>query len=110
MTWQRLCSAHELAESRLTKAEVQGVTVLVTSVDGTVIAIPPRCPHMAEPLEASGVCDGGTLTCTKHVWQWDLRTGDQLGLAERPLLIYPTKREGSDIWIDFDGELTYDYD
>jgi nitrite reductase/ring-hydroxylating ferredoxin subunit len=65
---------------------------------------------MAEPLENSGVCDEGTLTCTKHVWQWDLRTGALMGEAEKPLLYYPVRLEGNDLWIEFEGELTYDYD
>ena len=110
MTWQRLCSAGELAANQLRKVELAGVSILVASIDGAVVAFPPFCPHMAEPLEIYGVCDGASLTCTKHVWQWDLRSGEPQGLAERPLLLYPVRREGDEIWIDFERELTYDYD
>jgi len=110
LTWQRLCSAGDLVENQLRKVEIAGVPILVASISGTVVAFPPLCPHMAEPLEISGVCDGEMLTCTKHVWQWDLRSGEPQGLAEKPLLLYPTKREGDEIWIDFERELTYEYD
>jgi toluene monooxygenase system ferredoxin subunit len=110
LTWQRLCAAGDVEENSLKKMEIEGVAVLVTSVGGTVVAFPPLCPHMAEPLVMSGVCDGQSLTCTKHVWQWDLSTGEPQGLAEKPLLFYPTRREGDEILIDFSGELTYDYD
>ena len=48
----------------------------------------------------SGVCSEGILTCTKHIWQWDLRTGGELGDAEKPLALYPTKRVGDEVWID----------
>jgi hypothetical protein len=33
-----------------------------------------------------------------------------MGDAEKPLLYYPTKLEGNELWIDFDHELAYDYD
>jgi toluene monooxygenase system ferredoxin subunit len=108
--WQRLCSADEVSSGSLTGVDIQGVRVLVTRTDGEFVAFPPLCPHMAEPLENSGVCDEGTLTCTKHVWQWDLRTGALMGEAEKPLLYYPVRLEGNDLWIEFEGELTYDYD
>ena len=110
MGWQRLCSAQEVAIGRLTSAEVQGVKVLVTRVGSDFFALPPLCPHMAEPLEISGVCADGMLTCTKHIWQWDLRTGEPRGEAEKPLLYYPTRLQEGDLWIDFDHELTYDHD
>ncbi len=110
MGWQRLCSADDVPSGRLIGVEVQGAKVLVTRVDGNFVAFPPLCPHMAEPLETSGVCADGMLTCTKHIWQWDLQSGEPRGDAEKPLLLYPIWLEGSDLWIDFDRELTYQYD
>jgi toluene monooxygenase system ferredoxin subunit len=84
--------------------------VLVARIDDDFVAFPPLCPHMAEPLEVSGICADGTLTCTKHIWQWDLKTGTPMGEAEKPLLHYPIKLDGDALWIDFEGELTYNYD
>jgi toluene monooxygenase system ferredoxin subunit len=95
---------------RLTPIEINGVKVLVTRIDGNCVAFPPLCPHMAEPLETSGVCADGTLTCTKHIWQWNLATGEPMGDAEKALLYYSIKLEGRELWIDFDHELAYDYD
>jgi toluene monooxygenase system ferredoxin subunit len=108
--WQRLCSAQEVATGGLTGIEVQGVKVLVARVGDAFVAFPPLCPHMAEPLEISGVCADGMLTCTKHIWQWDLKSGEPRGEAEKPLLYYPVRLQDGDIWIDFGRELTYDYD
>ena len=110
MTRKRLCSASDIAENSLKKIEIDGVAVLVARVDGAFFAYPPLCPHMAEPLETSGVCDGGTLTCTKHLWQWDMLTGVEQGMAEKPLLLYPVTHEGDAVWIEFEQELVYDYD
>ena len=77
---------------------------------GAFFAYPPLCPHMAEPLEISGVCDGTVLTCTKHLWQWDMRSGNPLGMAERELLLYPVKTEGADVLVDLEKELVYSYE
>lgn len=110
LTRKRLCSASDIAENGMKKLDVDGVPVLVARVDGEFFAYPPLCPHMAEPLEISGVCDAGMLTCTKHLWQWNMRTGAEEGMAEKPLLLYPVTREGDEIWIDIESELAYDYD
>ena len=110
MAWQRACSVNEVTDDRLTKVTVNGIVILVARVGDTFAAFPPNCPHMAEPLEISGVCGDGTLTCTKHIWQWDLRTGGELGDAEKPLALYPVKVEGDEVWIDAERELTYRYD
>ena len=110
MARKRLCSAEDLADNGLKKIEVDGVAVLVARQGEEFFAYPPLCPHMAEPLEVSGVCDSGTLTCTKHLWQWDMRSGAEQGMAEKPLLQYPVTREGDAVWIEIDRELAYDYD
>lgn len=110
MAWQRLCSAEEVPSGRLIGLEIRGVKVLVTRIDDDFVAFPPLCPHMAEPLESSGICADGMLTCTKHIWQWELKTGSPMGEAEKPLMQYPIKREGDTVWIDFERELTYEYD
>jgi nitrite reductase/ring-hydroxylating ferredoxin subunit len=90
--------------------EVEGVKILVARIDDAFVAFPPLCPHMAEPLETSGICADGVLTCTKHIWQWELKTGAPMGEAEKPLLHYPIKLEADALWIHFERELTYDYD
>jgi toluene monooxygenase system ferredoxin subunit len=110
MAWKKLCAFAEIAENALKKIEIDGIPILIANVEGEVRAYPPLCPHMAEPLEISGVCDGGTLTCTKHLWQWDMKSGGEMGMAEKPLLLYPVKREGEDVLVDLAQELVYEYD
>ena len=110
MPRKRLCSVADVAERGLRTFDVDGIRVLVAHIDGEFFAYPPLCPHMAEPLEVSGVCEGGVLTCTKHLWQWDMRSGAEQGMAEKPLLLYPVGRDGDDIWIEIDRALAYDYD
>ena len=71
---------------------------------------PPFCPHMEEPLDQSGMLAQGRLTCSKHLWQWDPRSGDLIGEMEKALLFYDVKRGGDDILANIEEELCYEYD
>ena len=110
MAWKRVCKVTDVPENTLKKFTLDDVTFVIANYGGGFRAIPPLCPHMAEPLEISGVCDGNVLTCTKHLWQWDMRTGGTMGMAERELLMYPVAKKGDSIEVNLEKELTYNYD
>jgi len=63
-----------------------------------------------EPLEDSGVIANCALTCTKHLWSWDLSSLDLLGETERPLQSYDVKLENGDILALIDKELVYEFE
>ena len=108
--WQRLCAIDELAGGGLKRFEVAGIVVLATRVNDTARVIPPFCPHMAEPLIESGICSGATLTCSKHLWQWNLESAEMQGAAEKPLIFYPSEERDGELWIDASQELSYQFD
>jgi toluene monooxygenase system ferredoxin subunit len=110
MTWKRVCSVDAIAENSLKQFEVDGVPILVANVGNGFRAYPPLCPHMEEPLAQSGICGDGVLTCTKHLWQWDMHTGEVRGPAEKPLLMYEVKLDGGDVLVFVEKELTYEYE
>jgi toluene monooxygenase system ferredoxin subunit len=45
------------------------------------------------------------LTCHQHLWQWDIRTGAAMGLAEEALESFPVKVEGDSIYVVAQGAL-----
>ncbi|PYO59017.1 MAG: methanesulfonate monooxygenase, partial [Candidatus Rokuibacteriota bacterium] len=47
---------------------------------------------MEVPLE-EGFYDGSVITCHQHLWQWDVRSGAPIGLAEAPLERYELQEE-----------------
>lgn len=109
MDWKMVCPIADIEEGKLVELTVAGVDILVVRAGNDIVAIPPLCPHMEQPL-AAGVVDGETLTCPKHLWQWDIRTGEPRGLAEKPLVFYPVKIEGNDMLVSVDREITYEYE
>lgn len=110
MTWKRICDAADVDENSVKRFNVDGLSVVLVNYGAGFRAIPPICPHMEEPLEESGVVAGCVLTCTKHLWAWDLRTLEMQGETEKPLKIYEIKRENGAIFANIDVELTYAFE
>jgi toluene monooxygenase system ferredoxin subunit len=110
MAWKRVCSAGDIAVNAVKKFDVDGVPVLIANYGTGFRAIPPSCPHMEEPLLESGVVAGCVLTCTKHLWGWDLRTLEMQGETEKPIKTYELKQEHGEIFVFIDRELVYDFD
>jgi toluene monooxygenase system ferredoxin subunit len=69
-----------------------GKLVLVMRSETGLHASCADCPHQDTPL-AEGIFAGTTLTCPLHLWQWDVTTGEPLGIAELPLEIFQLKQE-----------------
>ena len=110
MTWKRICGTADVAENSVKKFDVDGVPILVVNFGSGYRAIPPLCPHMEEPLEESGIVARCVLTCSKHLWSWNLETLEMKGETEKPLKIYEIKQENDSILANFDQELTYEFD
>ena len=110
MSWKKICAATEVPENTLEKFEVDGIEIMIANYGEGYRAFPPRCPHMEEPLCESGMLFDGLLTCSKHLWQWNMQTGETIGIAEKELLFYDVKQEGNDIYAQVEQELVYEDD
>src|SRR6476620_12356893 len=110
MSWRYLCEAADVAENSLKLVDAEGVRIVVANYGGGFRAIPPICPHMEEPLEESGVIANCVLTCTKHLWSWDLKTLEMKGETGKPLKTYDVKQENGAILTNIEEELAYDFD
>jgi len=110
MTWKRICDAAEVAENSVRQFDVDGVPIALVNYGEGFRAIPPICPHMEEPLAESGIVARCILTCTKHLWAWDLRTLEMQGGTEKPLKTYEIKQENGAVLANIDDELTYEFD
>lgn len=110
MSWKPVCAVGDVAENTMKKFDVDGVEIIVANLGDEFRAFPPLCPHMEEPLADSGLCNAGVLTCTKHLWQWNMRTGEKMGPAERDLLMYELKQEDGKIYALVAKELVYEYE
>jgi toluene monooxygenase system ferredoxin subunit len=110
MSWKRVCKVTDVPENSLKKCWVGGIALIIVNYGSGFRAMPPICPHMEEPLEDSGVVADCTLTCTKHLWAWNLRSLEKLGETEKPLRIYEVKQEGDHVLAFVDKEIVYEFD
>src|SRR6266404_5637569 len=83
MTWKRVCKVTDVPENTLKKFTVDDVTLVIANC---------------------------ALTCTKHLWSWDLNSLDMLGETERPLRCYEVKLENGDILAFIDKEHVYEFE
>ena len=65
----------------------------------TTISPIRRCARIRRCRCAKGLYDGAVLTCHQHLWQWDIRTGAAMGLAEAALESFPVQVEGDSIYV-----------
>jgi toluene monooxygenase system ferredoxin subunit len=102
MTKRLLCRAAEVPENGLKECEAEGgLKVVVANAGGEFFGFQAICPHQEVPL-CEGLFDGSVLTCHMHLWQWDVRTGAALGIAEAPLQRYPVALEGDSLYLGGD--------
>ncbi|CUU60504.1 Ferredoxin subunit of nitrite reductase or a ring-hydroxylating dioxygenase [Parafrankia irregularis] len=88
--WTDVLAASEVTlEPR--KVEIDGVPVLLTRVDGQIVAISDRCTHRGGPLH-EGDRVGGCVRCPWHGSRFELESGEVVrGPATRPQPLYEVR-------------------
>ena len=105
MAKRMVCRVAEVPENTLKECEAEGgLKLVVANAGGEFIGVQAICPHQEVPL-CEGMFDGATLTCHMHLWQWDIRTGAPMGIAELPLQRYDVTVEGDAIYVGSQGAL-----
>ena len=99
MTRELACSVADVSPGGLKECTLQGgAKVLIARSGEEFFACQALCPHQEVAL-CEGLFDGTLLTCHQHLWQWDIRTGAPMGLAESPLECYPTQVDGDSVYV-----------
>jgi toluene monooxygenase system ferredoxin subunit len=98
MAKRMVCRVADVPENTLKECEAEGLKLVVANAGGEFVGFQAMCPHQDVPL-CEGLFDGSTLTCHMHLWQWDVRSGAPLGIAEAPLQRYPIEREGDELYL-----------
>jgi len=99
MTRKLVCRTADIPSNGMKQCEAEdGLSLLVANAGDDYFAYQAVCPHQDVPL-CEGLYDGCVLTCHQHLWQWDIRTGAPMGLAEAPLEYFEVKVEDGNIYI-----------
>jgi toluene monooxygenase system ferredoxin subunit len=99
MTRKFVCRTDQCPRDGMKAFDVEGGPRVLVANSGTeYFACQALCPHMEVPLE-EGIYDGAAITCHRHMWQWDVRTGTPIGLAEVPLQRYDIMGEDGTLYV-----------
>jgi len=94
-----VCPRQSVPANGMVQCETaEGLKLLVANSGDNYFAYQAMCPHQEVPL-CEGMYDGSVLTCHQHLWQWDIRTGAAMGLAEAPLESFPVQVEGDSLYV-----------
>jgi toluene monooxygenase system ferredoxin subunit len=94
-----LCKLGDVEPDTVKQVALAGdQSICVINAGGDFYACQARCPHQGVAL-AEGCVDGTTLICLEHLWQWDIRSGEPSGLAEKPLAMFPIEIDGDSVFL-----------
>ena len=98
----RVCSVADVIPGELRGFDVAGVTwpVMVTTLDGRVVAFPGVCPHDDVSFVEYGVLEDRGVRCRVHGYRFDLDTGRCEHVPGLHLRRYRITRVADEIWVD----------
>ena len=103
MAFEKVCSIDDLWEGDMAAFDINGERVLVIHADGgEVYAVQGICPHQRFEL-VDGKLEGTALTCSAHLWQFDVKTGAGINPKRCQLACYPAKILDDDVYVNTDG-------
>jgi toluene monooxygenase system ferredoxin subunit len=95
-----VCRTGDIPANGMKECAAEGGLKLVVANSGAeYFAFQAICPHQEVPL-CEGLYDGAVVTCHMHLWQWDVRSGAPIGLAEAPLERYDLTIEGAAVYVE----------
>jgi toluene monooxygenase system ferredoxin subunit len=99
--WRAVIELDEIWEGDLVTRKVEGMDVLFINIKGEVYAYRDKCPHAGTPL-SQGLLEDRVLTCSTHLWQFDIVNG---GIGINPkncrLTSYLVKVEDGKVLVQF---------
>lgn len=111
LKWVEVATLDNLWEGEMLQVEVNGEAVLLVHRPGRkILAYQGLCPHQAYPL-AEGELDEETeiLTCSGHLWQFNIQTGQGVNPTGCTLYRYEVKVEGETISVGYPEDTVQHY-
>ena len=98
--WHDVMSSRGLRAGASRRVECDGRGLFVHRDAQGFKVYDSRCPHQATDMPASALSDG-TLTCPRHGWRFDLRSGACSAVGDRPLQQLPSRVQGGRLLVQW---------
>ena len=95
----KVATLSELAAGSGKCIEVGGKSIALFNVNGTVYATDNTCLHQGGPL-GEGMLEDDVITCPWHMWQYNVRTGENLEDSLLKVETYPVRVSGDNIEVE----------
>ena len=105
MSWQPVVKLSDIREDEIYPANVDGVDLILLRHEGGISAYLDSCPHEGAQL-SFGDREGDVLICAKHLWEFDVRSGEHVSRVRRPqhdLKKAPVRVVGGQVEVDVSG-------
>lgn len=88
------------AQGTMVPVDLEGTSIVLAAVDGSLVAFDDECSHRACPL-SEGMLDGGSVVCPCHRSRFDLKSGVPLnGPATEPIRLRAVRSEGGRLLVE----------
>jgi nitrite reductase/ring-hydroxylating ferredoxin subunit len=81
---------------------VSGREILLVNTKGIIYACANECPHQGAPLNGALVKDAEHISCPRHGFRFNLRTGACGDFPEYTLKVYPVELRGDEVLVGVD--------
>lgn len=82
--WRDVMAAADLPDGEVTRLDCEGRGLFIYRDKKTYQVYDSRCPHQSTNIPHLAL-KGSTLTCPKHEWQFDVKSGDCIKNGDTPL-------------------------
>ena len=96
--WHDAAAEADIRGRSVTRLACDGREVFIRAAGADIAVYDSRCPHQVTNIPELAV-NGDVLTCPRHHWQFDLKSGECIAVGDRPLTKLPHKIEGGRIWV-----------
>ena len=92
----KVASTSDLKPGMAMTVVANGKEIALYNVGGKIYATDNTCLHEGGPL-GEGTLEGEVVSCPWHLWEYNVRTGQNVGDDSLKLATYPVEVEGADI-------------
>ena len=98
--WHDVMTTAALADGQTTRVDSHGRGLFISREGDTFAVFDSHCSHQRTDIPLSAL-DDCTLTCPKHQWTFDVKTGACHKPGGTPLQQYPAKVEGGRVMVQW---------
>lgn len=96
--WHDIIDINDIKENKITIVNFNERLLFIYKENEVLLVFDNRCPHQSTLIPENGLSDT-VLTCPKHGWKFDLKSGECIERGNKGMKIYNTKIENNRLYV-----------